>query len=161
MSTDELAFAAVVTLAAIVGFAFLVNPKAAVAGGLSQPRATLRAEGHAELLIACCAVLPWAALGSLYLLAARASLALGHWPTPMINDPKSFGWSLHYAGTWFLGNAALVSAMAVFGLLFVLAWRDVRPSHGRVWFLVFASGYTLLWLQITADPGRLFEWFID
>jgi len=145
-------FLSLVTLLLVVGLSFLVNPNAALAGGLSPERAARRAEGHAELLLACCAAMPWVALVSVYVLAVRASFALGHWPRPMINDPKSFGWPVQYAFSYFLANTAFLSVLAIFALLGVLGWRDVRPAHGKAWFLVFAFGYALLWCQMLADP---------
>src|SRR5262245_49443768 len=105
----NIGFLSLVTLALVVGCAFLVNPNAELAGGLSLERATRRAQGHATLLLACCALMPWLALGSAYLLALRASVTLGHWPRPMVNDPRSFGWPAHYAFTYFLANTAFLS----------------------------------------------------
>ena len=154
-------FLFLVTLAFVVGLAFLVNPRAASAGGLSTDRAARRTEGHAELLLACCAALPWVALGWAYVLTLQALFALGHWPRPMINDPTSSVWLVQLALFYFLETAAILSGLAIFALLGVLAWRDVRPAHGKAWFLIFAFGYTLLWCQLLADPGHIIEWLHD
>ena len=128
---------------------------------MSAERAARRAEGHAELLLGCCAALPWVALCSAYTLALRALLALGHWPRPMINDPKSFGWPVHYAAAFILENAAQMSVFAVMALLIVFACRDIKPAHAKASLLVFAVGYALFWCQMLADPGRLIEWLAD
>ena len=161
MGSDMLAFGAVATLLLAVSFAFVVNTGFARRSGMSAQRAARRAEGHAELLLGCCAALPWVALCSAYTLALRAWLTLGHWPRPMINDPKSFGWPVHHAAAFVLENAALMSVFAVVALLIVFACRDIKPAHAKASLLVFAAGYALFWGLLVADPGRVNEWLAD
>jgi len=161
MGTDTLVFAALVTLALAVVFGLALNTTFAVRRGLSPERATLRAERHAALLLACCAALPWVALCSVYALAVRASFALGHWPRPMINDPKSFGFSGHYEASVVLASAAHLSVFAVIALLVIAACRDIRPAHIKGTPLLFAVGYGLVWVFTLADPGHVLEWLAD
>lgn len=161
MSIDQLIYAAVITLALAVVIAFLVNTRMAVRGGLSAERATLRAERHADLLLACGAALPWVALCSVYALAIRASLALGHWPRPMINDPKSFGWPVHHTASFILAGAASISIFLVFALLVIAACCDIKPAHAKASLLFFAVGYAVFWCVALIDPGQVMEWLAD
>jgi hypothetical protein len=53
------------------------------------------------------ALLPLLALGTVYLEASLASIVLGHWPIPSLNDPKD----LPTAPLHFLAGALLLVAL--------------------------------------------------
>ena len=94
-------------------------------------------------------------------LAAHVRLALGHWPTPMIENYDTAAYSRHeQVFTW----AALFTVYAAIPLwLVALCFRVFRISLKT--HLIQAGAYALGWALIALygfiDPGRFTEWFLD
>ena len=105
-------------------------------------------------------LLPALATASVWAEAFLASRALGHWPTPSLEDPKDLVTApLHVV------SALLVLAMLP-GALFLLAvciknWRALsRASSHWLWLAVFATSLAVHVWVVTAYP-RTWEWWWD
>lgn len=104
---------------------------------------------------------PLAPLVALYLMAHRASVLLGHWPIPMINDPKfifpddaafqtlssALTYMLAFSGWGFLAFGALLLHLRHHLLL-----RQKLCLLG-----IFLVG----WLSLVAEPRHMYLWLLD
>lgn len=98
----------------------------------------------------------------MHLTAFVASLVLGHWPIPSLNDPKDIP-----------GLKPLLIPLTMLVLLFIPAvfcWglftgiRLVQTRAARPILWRAAAGAALLaaaFVLIRTDPWRVFEWFMD
>lgn len=106
------------------------------------------------------AVLPLA----FFLTWACGRLVLGHWPRPMLDDPKSLGAFvsfLHLATTLVLCLGLPLYLMGVLGAA-VKAVRDQAGRGAWVRILTFSLGcFLLAMLFLKADPFRFVEWCAD
>jgi hypothetical protein len=110
-----------------------------------------------ELLFRTLALNPIVFLGLVYGEAWAASVSLGHWPIPSVQDPKS----LPTAPLHFLSQCAflaLVPASALF--VIVGARRFGELKHPRVWLGVFLASWAVLVIAPFLDPVTA-EWWMD
>ncbi|MCW5898610.1 MAG: hypothetical protein KIT10_05015 [Flavobacteriales bacterium] len=94
----------------------------------------------------------------LYLFAIAATVRLGHYPVPSLNDPKDLDLDVMHAGVGGLAGASL------YGVPVWLAVLTVAIRKGIPWrrnALIYAIGWSLLLLQLIVDPGRTFAWYAD
>lgn len=94
----------------------------------------------------------------LYLFALAASVRLGHFPVPSLNDPKYLGLDVLHAGV------IVLAAVALYGAPFWLAGLWVAIGKGIPWrmnALMYAIGWSLLLFQLFVDPLRTLEWYAD
>jgi hypothetical protein len=101
----------------------------------------------------------------LYGFAYRASQILGHWPIPMINDPKLIRtddvWFEPLFGIVFLG--LFVVLLSLLGVPCALYWYRESISH-RVRTISLTLYLMSLILVLTvnfSDPGRCWKWVVD
>ena len=107
-------------------------------------------------------------LVSLYTTLVAAWYALGHQPRPSLDDPKFIGPLVngpHFA-TWMLldGFLPVLLFNAVLGTIeFVRTLHAGRESLGRFAATVGPPmlSWPLVFLWIKADPGDVFNWFMD
>lgn len=95
-------------------------------------------------------------------LAGRWSV--GHWPRPMLDDPKNLGPWVEVVYTLATMTLILGFPLFVTGVIVLLVWAGVdRPrrwSHLRT----VGGGLALLgmaWVWMTWDPLRVMEWYAD
>jgi hypothetical protein len=114
------------------------------------------------LIVAVIAVTPSYLLASLYLVAIRAAVRVGHWPYLGNPDASAMAEDLQ-PGSGPLAGIVPLAVYVVSAALFVMA--VVRCSR-RPWriFVSVAAG-TLTWMLLTAvfllDPAGVWQWIMD
>jgi hypothetical protein len=97
----------------------------------------------------------------IYALAWRASILLGHWPRPKIDDPKfaipadRLFDILYYPSSFVFVWFAV--SLIVFPLLTVVLWRHNQWLRTLLLILVYVVG----WLIGGILPNNAFTWFVD
>ena len=124
-----------------------------------HPEAWLRFARRAAYVLT---VLPPAIyLGTLYLLAWYGSRAIGHFPQPMIDDPKNIaGHNAPYQTMYHVVDytEAFVGALVWVWAALLLHLR--RRLTGVQWAILVAV-FLLSWTVFMIEPGRRFEWWLD
>lgn len=118
---------------------------------------------HRRLVILCCllASTPSLTITCLYALSWRATLFLGSWPQPSVNDPKYIApddplMSLLYTSVFPLLACTFVSVFTLPALALYLR----RWLHWQ-WLLALLLVFSLsLWLLLV-DSGARLSWFAD
>ena len=117
-------------------------------------------DARPEWWFLCLAGLPALSTILVYGEACIASLMLGHWPIPYVDDPKQLATApLHFVST-------LVLLAVLPGAIFLTAvsiknWRTLRTSHVYwpwIGFLVVSLAF-LLWISRTET--RTWSWWAD
>jgi hypothetical protein len=119
------------------------------------------------------ALYPILAVLSLYIAWIAGRIELGHWPRPMIDDPKYIGGSVDV----FYMIAAILVYLLLFPVLLVngafilvgIEYKGIRwvfkkePPSLWSWLLLIMTGitWTGCFLVLRWDPLRVFEWFMD
>jgi hypothetical protein len=132
----------------------------AAASGRSASGSGKRATAF-ELLLACAAAFPGVALLALLSLAVRAAIVLGHWPRPMIDDPKGLGFDLHYDLVVYLVTAAIISPLAFVVFTLMHLTGIARTRHLDACALVFVLCIVAFWMTAVLDPGQVISWLGD
>ena len=123
---------------------------------ISKPALSATAVLHGLLAISPLILTYW-----LSRLAQRAASLIGHWPVPMINDPKWIGprdsqyQHLFDVCSWI--ERPVLCGFFLWIITAVLFWRwySVRL---RCWLLgLFVFSWGILWL----NPWQLLPWWID
>ena len=106
---------------------------------------------------------PLAAIAAINLLAWRASVKLGHWPVPWLEDPNILSNDMLYqvleplVGLLFL---AAITSVLFFPLLMLLMLGLRRRTYSVlsqcIFILIFVGG----WVLFRLDPGTSYTWFI-
>jgi hypothetical protein len=114
------------------------------------------------LIVAVIAVTPSYLLASLYLVAIRAAVRVGHWPYLGNPDASAMAEDLQ-PGSGPLAGIVPLAVYVVSAALFVMA--VVRCSR-RPWrILVSVAAGTLTWMLLTAvfllDPAGVWQWIMD
>ena len=94
-------------------------------------------------------------------LAMHVRLALGHWPTPMIENFNTVAYSRHEQ--LFIWVALFTVYAAIPLWLVALCFRVFRISLKThlIQAGVYALGWALIALYGFIDPGKFTEWFLD
>jgi hypothetical protein len=104
---------------------------------------------------------PWLLIVTGYVEAVLASVVLGHWPRPSLDDPKQLATApLH-----------LIYQLLFIGLLPAFFWlifmtishrKALRaPSFYPFGWGIFLSGALILHFLTSADPGNVWYWLAD
>jgi hypothetical protein len=114
------------------------------------------------LIVAAIAVTPSFLLGSVYYVALRVTVLVGHWPYPNSPDASTMGEDLQPgSGPGALGVplTVYVASVALFATLVI----RYTPRTSRV--LVSLVAGALTWLALfgffVCDPAGVWEWIMD
>ena len=106
-------------------------------------------------------LVPSLVLFSVHAEALSATVALGHWPVPSVDDPKYLATApMHLVST------ALVLLLYPLSLMLVVValknWRVVRYqiAYSR-WCAIFVLGWAGIYLSSFYDPGGVWYWWWD
>jgi hypothetical protein len=127
------------------------------------PSAKLSAWGRPALLILhhALAIVPWLPTVGLWAMSWIATLHIGHWPQPWLDDPKFIvsGDPLYDLLYEAIGPLMLASCGSL--LPFLLLTALVHRAYPRIWvaaLVVLALlGVVIFWL----DPGERMTWYLD
>ncbi len=111
-----------------------------------------------RFLFKLCSYFPIMWIVSLYLFFAFASISLGHYPVPSLNDPKGLGINFLYYTVWttyfaFIGG----SILWIISLMIAIYQKNISIKH----LIIFIVGITISFMQIMFDPGHVIYWFFD
>jgi len=111
-------------------------------------------------LAVLCAV-PIVTIAGVYGEATLASVVLGHWPQPSLNDPKDLPtWPLHLANTLLI-LAVYPAALFTLAVL-ARSWRALRTwSPYWPWIVTFLVGHVIVFVSARMDPGGVWYWWWD
>ena len=123
-------------------------------------RHTLRVLHHASALV------PLAAVATLYAFSWLVALRIGHWPRPWVDDPKSVAPGcgacdvLHGLVLPFLGWSVL--GLFFFPVLSVALRRACARGRLTLLALAFVAGWAMLIADLLFGlPGDRLLWYID
>ncbi len=102
--------------------------------------------------------LPLIGLIMLYAYFIRATLKLGHFPTPGFNDPKDLNMDIHYISISFI---YLINYLNI-PLWFILSEITLRKKR-KIYknFIILLTGIILNFMQMFIDPLNIVKWFLD
>ena len=91
-------------------------------------------------------------------------LALGHWPRPSLDDPKSIGFLVDVPYT--VTGALLMFGLPIFAVaILALVWRGSRDAVQRRSLSVVAGVSLIAMIAVIAliwwDPWGIIAWFMD
>jgi hypothetical protein len=104
---------------------------------------------------------PVLALGLVYLLSWYGQAAIGHWPRPVLDDPKSIvsgDWL--YDSLYALAYVFLAATALSLFVLPILTLGLVNKSP-RLWLLFMTAVLVIGYVIVRADPGQRFYWLLD
>jgi hypothetical protein len=112
---------------------------------------------YVEWLFRILALGPVVFLGLVYGEAWTASVTLGHWPIPSVEDPKA----LPTAALHLVSQCALLALLPAAVLFVVIGANRLEVlKHPRVWLGAFLASWTVLVVWPLLDPVTL-EWWFD
>jgi len=105
--------------------------------------------------------IPWLLIIAAYVEALAAWYFLGHWPRPMLDDPKNIATKpLHL-----IYVLLLLGFVPAFFLLVLLTVSNCKAIRARslysVGWVIFVLGAIALFFVVRADPGNVWEWLAD
>jgi hypothetical protein len=88
-------------------------------------------------------------------------IALGHWPTPMVENYETPAYRMHEQVLVWVGMFTVFAAVPLW--LLTLRFRPFRisPEIHLIQAGVYALGWGLIVLYGAVDPGKFMEWFLD
>jgi hypothetical protein len=114
------------------------------------------------LMIAAIAVTPTFLLGSLYFVAFRAAVRVGHWPYPGNPDASAMGEDLQpWSGPFsLLVPLAIYLTSAILLAAFVLRYSELRRC---IPFSIAIGSFTWVLLAVIfyLDPACVWQWIMD
>ena len=107
---------------------------------------------------------PLSAIAGINLLAWRASVKLGYWPVPWLEDPNILSTDMLYqmltplVGLLFLAAITSILFLPLFMLLMLgLSRRTYSVLTQCIFILIWVSG----WVLFRLDPGASFTWLFS
>ena len=115
---------------------------------------------HVEWWFKAATLLPGVTAAFVHAEAWLASLALGHWPVPSLDDPKDLAtWPVHSL-SWGLFLAMYPAAIVVMSTL-ASRWRtSASVARYRWWVGAFVASWSLFWWHNATYSG-VWEWCAD